>query len=310
MPTINQIELHPLPPAGRAARLARRARDRDRGLEPARPGRGARATRRSMTIAAHHERTAAQVILRWHLQLGNVVIPKSVDPGADPRELRDLRLRAQPRTTWRRSPASTPASAPAPTRRLSRAAVRAGTRSRAAAFLRRRLAVRDRRRAGPGRHRRPAPRRGRLPGRRRLLLHRRLRRRAAGDQRRRTGAATAAARARPGAGGRASRADSTTSRGVVLFVGTLVFAVNLVDSLLGELTPTQVRPPGLVPDIVGCLLFLDLRPPRDGRHLRRLVPRRCRARGPRLVDRRSSTSSARSSSWSPRSPPSSAPTAT
>lgn len=31
-------------------------------------------------IAATHGRTAAQVILRWHLQLGNVVIPKSVTP--------------------------------------------------------------------------------------------------------------------------------------------------------------------------------------------------------------------------------------
>lgn len=32
------------------------------------------------TIAAHHERTPAQTILRWHLQLGNVVIPKSATP--------------------------------------------------------------------------------------------------------------------------------------------------------------------------------------------------------------------------------------
>ncbi len=31
-------------------------------------------------IAAAHGRTPAQVILRWHLQLGNVVIPKSVTP--------------------------------------------------------------------------------------------------------------------------------------------------------------------------------------------------------------------------------------
>jgi diketogulonate reductase-like aldo/keto reductase len=31
-------------------------------------------------IAAGHGRTPAQVILRWHLQLGNVVIPKSVTP--------------------------------------------------------------------------------------------------------------------------------------------------------------------------------------------------------------------------------------
>ncbi|MER7192994.1 aldo/keto reductase [Streptomyces flaveolus] len=32
------------------------------------------------TIAARHGRSAAQVVLRWHLQLGNVVIPKSVTP--------------------------------------------------------------------------------------------------------------------------------------------------------------------------------------------------------------------------------------
>ena len=32
------------------------------------------------TVAAHHDRTPAQVILRWHLQLGNVVIPKSSSP--------------------------------------------------------------------------------------------------------------------------------------------------------------------------------------------------------------------------------------
>jgi 2,5-diketo-D-gluconate reductase A len=33
-----------------------------------------------MEIAARHHRTAAQVVIRWHLQLGNVVIPKSVTP--------------------------------------------------------------------------------------------------------------------------------------------------------------------------------------------------------------------------------------
>lgn len=32
------------------------------------------------TIAAHHQRSPAQVILRWHVQVGNVVIPKSVTP--------------------------------------------------------------------------------------------------------------------------------------------------------------------------------------------------------------------------------------
>jgi diketogulonate reductase-like aldo/keto reductase len=32
------------------------------------------------TVAARHGKSAAQVVLRWHLQLGNVVIPKSVTP--------------------------------------------------------------------------------------------------------------------------------------------------------------------------------------------------------------------------------------
>jgi hypothetical protein len=42
----------------------------------------------------------------------------------------------------------------------------------------------------------------------------------------------------------------------VLFVGTLVFAVNLVDSLLGELTPTQYARLVWNPDLIGCSLFL------------------------------------------------------
>ena len=47
------------------------------------------------TIAAHHERTPAQTILRWHLQLGNVVIPKSVTPERIRENFDALRLRAE-----------------------------------------------------------------------------------------------------------------------------------------------------------------------------------------------------------------------
>jgi hypothetical protein len=43
---------------------------------------------------------------------------------------------------------------------------------------------------------------------------------------------------------------------VTLFVGTLVFGVNLIDSLLGHLTPTQEDRLVWNPDIIGCLLFL------------------------------------------------------
>jgi 2,5-diketo-D-gluconate reductase A len=31
-------------------------------------------------VAGAHGRTPAQVLIRWHLQIGNIVIPKSVTP--------------------------------------------------------------------------------------------------------------------------------------------------------------------------------------------------------------------------------------
>jgi diketogulonate reductase-like aldo/keto reductase len=79
MPTVNQIELHPL-----LQQAELRAWHAEHGVvteawSPLAQGEvledGTLAT-----IAAHHGRTVAQVILRWHIQLGNVVIPKSVTP--------------------------------------------------------------------------------------------------------------------------------------------------------------------------------------------------------------------------------------
>ena len=43
---------------------------------------------------------------------------------------------------------------------------------------------------------------------------------------------------------------------VILFVGTLVFAVNLVDSLIGDLSAAQYDRLVWSPDMVGCALFL------------------------------------------------------
>jgi hypothetical protein len=43
---------------------------------------------------------------------------------------------------------------------------------------------------------------------------------------------------------------------VVLFAGTIVFGINLIDSLLGHLTPTQENRLVWNPDIIGCSLFL------------------------------------------------------
>jgi 2,5-diketo-D-gluconate reductase A len=79
MPTINQVELHPL-----LQQTELRAWHAEHGIateawSPLAQGEVLGDDTLS-TIAAHHERTVAQTVLRWHLQLGNVVIPKSVTP--------------------------------------------------------------------------------------------------------------------------------------------------------------------------------------------------------------------------------------
>ncbi|HEY6145736.1 MAG TPA: aldo/keto reductase [Solirubrobacterales bacterium] len=78
-PTVNQIELHP-----RLQQPELRAwhADHDVATEAWSPlAQGELLEDGTIeTVAAHHDRTPAQVILRWHLQIGNVVIPKSVTP--------------------------------------------------------------------------------------------------------------------------------------------------------------------------------------------------------------------------------------
>jgi 2,5-diketo-D-gluconate reductase A len=79
LPSVNQIELHP-----RLQQAELRAWHADNGVatEAWSPlAQGALLSDDTIeTVAAHHEKTPAQTILRWHLQLGNVVIPKSVTP--------------------------------------------------------------------------------------------------------------------------------------------------------------------------------------------------------------------------------------
>ncbi|WTZ54840.1 aldo/keto reductase [Nocardia sp. NBC_01388] len=78
-PTVNQIELHPYLP-----QTELRAFHSEHGIitEAWSPlGRGAELEDPVIAaIAGETGRTAAQVILRWHMQLGNVAIPKSVTP--------------------------------------------------------------------------------------------------------------------------------------------------------------------------------------------------------------------------------------
>jgi 2,5-diketo-D-gluconate reductase A len=80
VPALNQIELHP-----RFQQRELRAfhSEHDILTEAWSPlGQGSALDDRSIKeIASNHDRSPAQIVLRWHLQLGNVVIPKSATPG-------------------------------------------------------------------------------------------------------------------------------------------------------------------------------------------------------------------------------------
>jgi diketogulonate reductase-like aldo/keto reductase len=80
VPAVNQIELHPrFPQAGLRAFHAEHGIATE-AWSPLGQGKGLLDDPELVRIAAKHGRTPAQVTLRWHLQLGNVVIPKSVTP--------------------------------------------------------------------------------------------------------------------------------------------------------------------------------------------------------------------------------------
>ncbi|MBW1600529.1 aldo/keto reductase [Streptomyces sp. JJ66] len=80
VPVLNQVELHPhfqqeqLRTFHTAHHIATEA------WSPLGQGKDVLTEPAIRAIGEKHGRTAAQVILRWHLQLGNVVIPKSVTP--------------------------------------------------------------------------------------------------------------------------------------------------------------------------------------------------------------------------------------
>lgn len=78
VPAVNQIELHPAYQQREVTDFAR-----ERGIEieawgPLGQGKYPLLTEPAVVAAAEaHGKTAAQAVLRWHLQLGNIVIPKS-----------------------------------------------------------------------------------------------------------------------------------------------------------------------------------------------------------------------------------------
>jgi 2,5-diketo-D-gluconate reductase A len=79
VPAVNQVELHPRLPQEHV-----RAYDSEHGIatEAWSPLARGRLLEDPVLarLAAKHGRSPAQVVLRWHLQLGNIVIPKSATP--------------------------------------------------------------------------------------------------------------------------------------------------------------------------------------------------------------------------------------
>ncbi|HET6499784.1 MAG TPA: aldo/keto reductase, partial [Amycolatopsis sp.] len=80
LPAVNQVELHPY-----LVQSTVRAYDSAHGIlteawSPLAKGGDLLGEEELAKIGARYGKSAAQVVIRWHLQLGNVVIPKSVTP--------------------------------------------------------------------------------------------------------------------------------------------------------------------------------------------------------------------------------------
>ncbi len=78
VPAVNQIELHPRLPQDALLAFHQRHGIVTEAWSPL--ARGALEMPAIAAIAGKHRRTAAQVVLRWHMQRGVVAIPKSVTP--------------------------------------------------------------------------------------------------------------------------------------------------------------------------------------------------------------------------------------
>lgn len=79
VPAVNQIELHPLLPQHELREVHARLGIATEAWSPL--GQGSLLTDPVIAgIAERHGKTPAQVLIRWHIHLGNIVIPKSVNP--------------------------------------------------------------------------------------------------------------------------------------------------------------------------------------------------------------------------------------
>jgi 2,5-diketo-D-gluconate reductase A len=80
VPVINQVELHPYLQQDEVRRVNEELGILTEAWSPIARGGELLGDKVITGLADKHGRTPAQVVIRWHIQLGNVVIPKSVTP--------------------------------------------------------------------------------------------------------------------------------------------------------------------------------------------------------------------------------------
>jgi diketogulonate reductase-like aldo/keto reductase len=80
VPAVNQVELHPQLQQSGLKDFHAKHDIATEAWSPLGQGKDLLQAPTVVAVARKHDRTPAQVVLRWHLQVGNVVIPKSVTP--------------------------------------------------------------------------------------------------------------------------------------------------------------------------------------------------------------------------------------
>jgi 2,5-diketo-D-gluconate reductase A len=80
VPAVNQVELHPEFPQEKLREFHAEHGILTESWGPLGQGKGLLENPHILDVARGKGRTPGQVVLRWHIQVGNVVIPKSVNP--------------------------------------------------------------------------------------------------------------------------------------------------------------------------------------------------------------------------------------
>ncbi|KZB82907.1 aldo/keto reductase [Amycolatopsis regifaucium] len=80
VPAVNQVEVHPYLQQAEVREFDAKHGIATEAWSPLAKGGDLLGEAAVKALADKHGRTPAQIVLRWHLQLGNVVIPKSVTP--------------------------------------------------------------------------------------------------------------------------------------------------------------------------------------------------------------------------------------